>query len=98
MTETGLSDSNGEPIMVGDLVKQPVTINKNLHGEWAVHEVIQRGLTPVLMYHHSEKGDVLPRHYTGAPLCDFYDGKMFCFASDLASLRPTDALEVLSKP
>lgn len=92
---TGLCDSNGTPISVGDKLKKPVDCNRELHGEWAVYEVIQRGLTPVISYLYSEKGKVLPEGYLASPLCSEYDGKMFCFARDLQALRPTDEGMVL---
>jgi hypothetical protein len=57
---TGLYDSNGQPIHVGDKVKRKVNGNTDYHGEWAIYEVAVRGMIPVLMYVTSEKGDQIP--------------------------------------
>jgi len=93
--ETGLCDSNGDQIKIGDKLKQPVTINDGLHGKWAVYEVKQRGMTPIISYLYSEKGEILPAGYLASPLCDLYDGKMFCFARDVMTLRPSEDLIIL---
>jgi hypothetical protein len=91
---TGLYDSNGQPIHVGDKVKRKVNGNTDYHGEWAIYEVVVRGMIPVLMYVTSEKGDRFPRGYTGCALSEQYDAKMFLWGSDLADVRPYDEMTV----
>lgn len=88
--ETGLSDSHGVMICVGDFVQIEVTCNTDFHGRWAIYEVCLRGMTPVLAYSTSEKGDQLPKGYTGCVLADKYDLKMFMWALDLSDIRPMD--------
>ncbi len=96
MADTGLRDSNGAPIHIGDFVKKPVDCNHEVHGEWAIYEVRTQGVVPILSYVRSEKGQVLPEGYTGSVLSDEYDGKMFVFATDSTVLRPMDELEVVA--
>jgi len=94
---TGLSDSMGVEIYIGDKVAIDTSINKEVHGEWAVYTVEQRGLTPVLMYDYSEKGQILPKGYTGCCLSDFYNSKMFMFHKDPRALTPDDRMRVLEE-
>ena len=96
-TCTGLSDSNGRLIKIGNKVKHPVDCNQDLHGEWAVYKIKQRGIVPVLSYEYSEKGRILPEGYTGSPLSDHYDSKMFMFANDVSDLTPNVELLVLNE-
>ena len=93
--QTGLCDSNGKMICIGDKVRTVVTCNNEFHGEWAIYEVMQRGIVPVLMYVTSEKGDVLPRGYTGCALSDKYSQKLFLWASDLGSVTPAEDMVVV---
>lgn len=94
-SETGLRDSSGRMICVGDKVRTVVTCNTDFHGEWAIYEVSVRGMIPVLMYVTSEKGDKLPRGYTGCPLSDKYDAKMFLWANNLDDVQPDEDLFVV---
>jgi len=94
-TCTGLRDSNGTLIKVSDHIKMPSDINEEFHGKWSVYEVIQRGLTPILSYLHSEKGQMLAKGYSAAPLCNFYDTKLFCTTEDSTTLSPVDELYVI---
>lgn len=87
---TGLRDSNGKVICIGDKVRTVVTGNTDFHGEWAIYEVVARGMVPVLLYVTSEKGDKLPRGYTGSCLSDKYDQQMLLWATDLADVRPSE--------
>lgn len=87
---TGLCDSHGVELYVGDIVRKPVDANTEVHGDWALYRIVQQGLTPLLLYVRSEKGQVLPEGYTGCVLADLYNPKMFCFATDPLSLRPVD--------
>jgi len=94
---TGLYDSNGRAIHIGDKVKTEVTGNKDYHGEWAIYEVAVRGMVPVLMYVTSEKGDRFPKGYTGCALSDKYDAKRFLWGSDLVDVRPCDEMTVVDE-
>tara|TARA_R110002094_G_scaffold129758_1_gene123510 strand:+ start:107 stop:442 length:336 start_codon:yes stop_codon:yes gene_type:complete len=89
---TGLRDSNGAPIFVGDRLKTSVTCNEEKYGQWAMYRVVQRGIVPVLVYVESEKGQVLPQGMAGGVLSDQYDLKalMTCDSGD--DLRPIDTL------
>lgn len=93
-TSTGLCDSNGQLIRVGDILRKEVTCNNELHGDWALYRVELQGLTPVIRYVSSEKGEILPAGYLGAPLADEYDRKMFTFTTCVERLRPDDQLIV----
>lgn len=95
--ETGLHDSDGNMIHIGDHVRKPCEINTELHGTWSEYEITQRGIVPVLMYVKSEKGQILPRGYTGQPLSDQYDRKNFMFVTDISTLRPTGLMRVVNK-
>ena len=55
-TATGLCDSDGNMLFVGDRIRMVVTANKGLHGEWAEYEIEMRGIVPVIFYKWSEKG------------------------------------------
>ncbi len=93
---TGMSDSRGQEIFVGDRLMKPVDCNHEFHGQWAVYEVRQQGLTPLIAYLRSEKGALLPEGYLASPLCDEYDRKMFCYAKDPSKLIPMDDIRVMS--
>lgn len=94
---TGLCDSNGEEIFVGDLLKKPTSCNEDLHGSYALYEVKQQGLTPIISYVESETGEQLPRGYLAAPLSDEYDRKMFCFSKKPMNLRPDENVTIFKK-
>lgn len=91
---TGLSDSDGFELFVGDKVKLEVTCNQEFHGNWSIYEIKQQGLTPILSYVRSEKGQMLPKGACGCVMADMYDVKNFCFATDARRLRPMDRMEV----
>jgi len=95
--ETGLCDTNGRMICIGDRVRLPVTYNKEVHGEWAIYEVALRATIPILLYLRSEKGEVLPGGYMATRLSDSYHSKMFLFATDITKLRPMDDLVVVEE-
>lgn len=90
LQRTGLCDSKGKEICVGDIVRHHTTFNVDVHGKWVDYQVKLRGLTPVLMYHRSQLGAILPVAYTGQALHQFYDAKMFLFHTDLSALRPQE--------
>ena len=92
---TGLFDRDGRGIVIGAVVRMPVTGNTDMHGEWADYTVEQRGMTPVLTYLTSEKGRVLPVGYLAQCLSDQYDQKMFLFATDISKLRPHNGMHVV---
>lgn len=94
---TGLCDSEGTEMGVGDWVKIPVTNNKDFHGSYSIYEIKQQGLTPILSYVRSEKGEMLPRGYAGCVLADWYDTKNFLMAKDSKTLRPTDNLVLVKR-
>lgn len=93
-TPTGLCDSKGFEIKVGDKIKKPTDCNRIFHGRWCIYTVELQGIVPVLRYFISEKGQKIPVGYTGGPLSDEYDQKNFTFATDSKSLRPNNDLEV----
>ncbi len=91
-TRTGLYDSAGAELCIGDIVQQPVTGNISLHGTWSRMLVWAQGVVPVLMYITSETGPQLPFGYLATPLSDMYDQKLLLWAMDTAKLRPRDEL------
>jgi hypothetical protein len=94
---TGLCDSHGTPIVIGDLVRKNTDCNQDLHGEWTDYRVSLRGMVPVLLYVRSQKGQILPGGYTGKPLSECYDPKNFMFVIDVGSLRPREALVIIQE-
>ncbi|MCA9037380.1 MAG: hypothetical protein KDA91_19725 [Planctomycetaceae bacterium] len=94
---TGLYDTDGRGITIGTIVRKKVNINNDVHGTWAEYEVKQQGMTPILSYHRSEKGQVLPQGYTASLLADEYDQKMFLFSTRLRDLRPIEWMVVQSQ-
>ena len=95
-TPTGLRDSNGNPIRVGDRVKMEVTGNRQVHGDWSIYQVVCRGLIPVLSYRISEKGQIFPEDYTGSRLADYYDQESLLWATNLSTTWPEIQIEVVA--
>lgn len=85
---TGLCDSNGDMIHIGDQIKFTVTGNEELHGEYCIYDVKKRGMVPIIVYNRSEKGQILPKGYTGSVLSDYYDHKELIFLKDYHGLKP----------
>ncbi|MGP1715627.1 MAG: hypothetical protein ACTS9Y_00480 [Methylophilus sp.] len=94
--ETGLIDSNSQPIKIGDLVKMECTINQELHGKFCLYRVEQRGMIPVLCYEASERGKAVPRGYLGCLLSENYDLKLL-MTGDYANLIPDNTIEVVDE-
>lgn len=94
---TGLYDSNGQAIMIGAVVMKWIEDDhpKSVHGSWVKYKVKQQGMTPILSYLCSEKGQVLPAGYTASILADSYDSKMFLFMIDLRGLEPLERMVVV---
>lgn len=88
-TAVGVCDSNGAPICIGDTLRRDIHDN-DMHGDWVEYTVELRGLTPVLFYLRSQKGQVLPVGYTGGILANDYDNKMFLWSDALCMLEPSD--------
>lgn len=93
-TCTGLPDSNSNLIKINDKVR--AQCNSDLHGDWVVYEVRQRGLTPVLSYLYSEKGQVLKVGCSVGALCNEYDHEDFSFAEDISKISPLTNIEIIS--
>ena len=94
---TGLRDSEGVMIHVGQTVRQKGTCNTDMHGNWALYKIITRGMVPVMSYLYSENGDVLPEGYLACLLSDKYDRKIFLFATDLDNMRPIEDLIIVEQ-
>ncbi|OEE38295.1 hypothetical protein A1QO_02640 [Vibrio genomosp. F10 str. ZF-129] len=97
LDSTGLCDSDGHILKFGDLVQKPTECNSEMHGAWAVYEIVRQGATPMLSYRYSEKGEVLPIGCLASPLSDEYDLKMFCFAKSSNTLRPITEVRRLDR-
>lgn len=76
-------DKYNVEIWEGSLIINPVTGNKDYHGEWALHEVLLKNGVWILSHVSSEKGS-LDRGYTARQLLyDFdTDEKLLMFAND----------------
>lgn len=84
------SDSNGVQLNIGDYVKRPCQINTNIHGSWAVNQIIEQAGLPVLSYCYSEKGKIIPSGYTRTLLSDLYDHKILLWLKEGKRLKPCE--------
>lgn len=96
-TPTGLYDTAGNHILVGSVVKRRSS-SPEYHGEWVYHEVKLQGLTPILSYLKSDKGQVIPKGHSVGILAHSYDHQSFVFADDLSGLKPEDDMFVVPNP
>ncbi len=90
---TGLKDKNGKKIWEGDIIKKPITINQEYHGEYCYEEIIKKQGQWLTSHIASEKGK-LPRGYLRGFLLDSfdYDGKLFMWGEDYS---PETEIEVI---
>lgn len=95
--ETGLYDSDQQPICVGDLLKLEVTSNTDLHGSYSVYEVIQPGVIPLMSYLYSEKGQVVPKGKAGGPLNNMYDPNLLSMGGHNLRLAPDEYMVVFKE-
>lgn len=93
---TGLCDSDGREMLVGDKVRVYSDETCKYHGDYTDYKITQRGLTPMLSYLSSEKGQVFPVGGVSAPLFNFYDCKEFCLSDrETTDLVPVEKLVVV---
>lgn len=83
---TTLKDKNDKEIFGGDVIKIPCDINDEFHGGFTLHEVLFRNGIWIHLYLTSEKGDILPKGYTGGELLSHFihDMKTLIFSEDAA--------------
>jgi uncharacterized phage protein (TIGR01671 family) len=79
----GKKDKNGIDLWEGDLIKEPVRINQDYHGEYSIKEILYKHGEWIASHISSEKGK-LPRGYMAGFLIDSfeYDAKLFFFSKD----------------
>ena len=63
--DTLFLDCHGDPILVGDVIRAPITINQGTHGTWGEYAIRKGPGGYILSYRSSEKGPILPEGYTG---------------------------------
>lgn len=94
MIKTGLCDSTGREICIGDKVKIECDMNKELHGEYSIYRIEQKGIIPFLIYEKSQNGQIAPDGYMGCLLTDYYDSKLLFTVCDISRLTPTGHIVV----
>lgn len=71
MTEqTMFLDADEQHILLGDIIRAPITINQDIHGTWGEYRVKKAPGGYILSYLRSEKGQILPEGYTGGYMAD----------------------------
>lgn len=68
--ETMFLDASGEMILLGDIIRAPITINQYVHGTWGEYRIKKAPGGYLLSYLRSEKGQILPEGYTGGYMAD----------------------------
>lgn len=95
LLSTGFCDSTGTVIKFGDRLKRPVDGDTELHGSFALYDVIAKGCVPFLSYKSSEFGQILPEGMTGCVLTDLYDQKDIGNFDDMVRIRPVEELIIV---
>ncbi len=96
LLSTGFCDSAGTVIQFGDRLKRPVDGDTELHGSFALYDVIAKGCVPFLSYKSSEFGQILPEGMTGCVLTDLYDQKDIGNFDDMTKIRPVEELVIIT--
>ncbi|NMV98012.1 YopX family protein [Bacillus velezensis] len=74
MWGTELKDKNGKLVYDGSVFKMPVSINRQIHGSYAIYEVVQRNGIWIQQFLKSEKG-FRARGYMAGLLIDNFENE-----------------------
>ncbi|MGI9902458.1 hypothetical protein KK159_12140 [Bacillus velezensis] len=74
MWGTELKDKNGKLVYGGSVFKVPVSINRQIHGSYAIYEVVQRNGIWIQQFLRSEKG-FRARGYMAGLLIDNFENE-----------------------
>ncbi|MEK4882605.1 MULTISPECIES: YopX family protein [Paenibacillus] len=94
MEPTGLHDKLKNNVWQGDIIKIPVEINTEFHGDFTLHEVIKINGQWVTSYLRSEKGAKLPKGYLRGFLLKNYEFDTTTFLYNI-DYEPTTEIEVV---